>query len=78
MSWYGKHPFLTKDTVRRFAPPSACKECIYWLRLLDVRRSYEILPNDNTCPRCGTRRGEIEYRMIAELCPKRKPRSTRS
>src|ERR1700722_13559218 len=69
MSWYGRHPLLSKDLVRRFASAAACKECIYYLRILDITRSYQVFPTSCRCRRCGIQRWEVQNAMILALCP---------
>ena len=66
MSWYGKHPLLTKSEVRRLAPFGACRECIYWLRLTDVASA--VPPsNHGRCVRCGFWRWNAERIIIEAL-----------
>jgi len=48
MSWYGKHPLLTRSEVRRVAPHGDCRECIYWLRLTNV--AGDVPPSNDGLP----------------------------
>jgi hypothetical protein len=71
MSWDGQHPRISKKTVRSLAPPAACKECVYFLRLVDPARPYSVLyPTNCKCPRCGIPRIDVMNAIIMALCPK--------
>ena len=59
MSWYGTHAKVSRDEIKRLLPPAACKQCIYWFRVV-IGSSPEIWYREHDkCPRCGIPKWEI-------------------
>ena len=72
MSWYGKHPQLSKAEVKAFLSYEACKECAYYLRLSipwlqRLAIDGEELPDFHGylfCPNCGLARSDVMRSLL--------------
>src|SRR5262249_47609379 len=74
MSWYGTHPGLTRDEVRRLLPPGACKFCVYWFRTwlpeayLSPAKVNALLASNvwGLCRRCGINMKEAALGILTD------------
>src|ERR1043166_517549 len=64
-SWYGKHARRTKEDVKKMLPPAACKQCVYWFRLVIGSSSSAWHHDYSTCPRCGIPKWELLDKFTA-------------
>jgi hypothetical protein len=66
MSWYGAHPELSRDEVRRLLPPRSCKLCVYWFSVALSNPHSWALPDK--CPRCGIPQRELFENLAGIKC----------
>lgn len=71
MSWYGKHPIVSKEEAKKLLPAGACKRCIYWIRCFPKRIRHRLL-----CSRCSSFDG-VFYTMDFFSVPMCQPRRER-
>src|SRR5437763_16255524 len=67
MSWYGAHPELSRDEVKRLLPPRSCKLCVYWFRVA-LRNPHGSWALPEKCPRCGIAQRELFENLTGIKC----------
>ena len=73
MSWYGVHPRYSKEQIKALLPPPACKQCVYWFRVVlgsSPDTWHQPYPH---CPRCGIQKWELLATLNEELLGKAAP-----
>lgn len=51
--WYGTHPKLPKEIIKKLLPPASCKHCIYFFSVAIGSSPYEWSCKNEKCQRCG-------------------------
>jgi hypothetical protein len=67
MSWYGCHPYLTREQTKLLMPKGACKHCLYFVSFA-VGCSWEQLSfyrQIKKCSRCGLSYSTHEMKVKA-------------